>query len=84
MTSNDRYDILGVQEVIEMKRTKLDDRELPDYTHGEEIFNMVSHIVGGAAGQSQAAQQQARKAKGQCLFKLILYCHAYTPFFHFS
>ena len=33
-----------------MKRTKLDDRELPDYTRGEEIFNMVSHIVGGAFG----------------------------------
>ncbi len=31
-----------------MKRTKLKDRELPDYTKGEEIFNMVSHIVGGA------------------------------------
>jgi len=33
-----------------MKRTKLDDRELPKYTKGEEIFNMVSHIVGGAMG----------------------------------
>lgn len=33
-----------------MKRTKLDDRKLPDYTKGEEIFNMVSHIVGGAFG----------------------------------
>jgi len=31
-----------------MKRTKLADRVLPDYTRGEEIFNMVSHIVGGA------------------------------------
>ena len=31
-----------------MKRTKLSDRELPKYTKGEEIFNMVSHIVGGA------------------------------------
>ena len=31
-----------------MKRTKLADRALPDYTRGEEIFNMVSHIVGGA------------------------------------
>lgn len=29
-----------------MKRTKLRDRQLPDYTHGEEVFNMVSHIVG--------------------------------------
>ena len=33
-----------------MKRTKLIDRRLPDYTKGEEIFNMVSHIVGGALG----------------------------------
>lgn len=31
-----------------MKRTSIKDRELPDYTKGEEIFNMVSHIVGGA------------------------------------
>lgn len=33
-----------------MKRQKLDERTLPEYTRGEEIFNMVSHIVGGAAG----------------------------------
>ncbi len=33
-----------------MTRTKLRDRILPDYTRGEEIFNMVSHIVGGAFG----------------------------------
>ena len=33
-----------------MKRTKLRDRRLPDYTKGEEIFNMVSHIAGGAIG----------------------------------
>ena len=33
-----------------MKRTKLADRMLPDYTRGEEIMNMVTHIVGGAMG----------------------------------
>ena len=33
-----------------MKRTKLADRLLPDYTRGEEIMNMVTHIVGGAIG----------------------------------
>lgn len=33
-----------------MKRTALRDRALPDYTRGEEIFHMVSHIVGGAIG----------------------------------
>ena len=33
-----------------MHRVKLADRVLPTYTKGEEIFNMVSHIVGGALG----------------------------------
>ena len=33
-----------------MKRTKLRDRILPSYTKGEEIMNMVTHIVGGALG----------------------------------
>lgn len=33
-----------------MKRIKLSDRILPQYTKGEEIFNMTTHIVGGAIG----------------------------------
>ena len=33
-----------------MNRTRLMDRRLPDYTHGEELFNMISHIVGGGLG----------------------------------
>jgi len=33
-----------------MTRIKLKDRILPAYTKGEEIFNMTSHIVGGAFG----------------------------------
>ena len=33
-----------------MTRTKLSDRVLPDYTQGEEIMNMVTHIAGGAMG----------------------------------
>ncbi len=32
------------------KRTKLADRILPNYTKGEEIMNMVTHIVGGGFG----------------------------------
>ena len=32
------------------KRMKLSERRLPDYTRGEEIMNMVTHIVGGALG----------------------------------
>jgi hemolysin III len=31
-----------------MKRTKLKERNLPVYSRGEEIMNMVTHIVGGA------------------------------------
>lgn len=31
-------------------RTKLKDRILPTYTKGEEVFNMVSHIVGAVFG----------------------------------
>lgn len=33
-----------------MKRTRLSDRQLPDYSRGEEIMNMVTHIVGGVMG----------------------------------
>ena len=33
-----------------MKRTKLAQRQLPDYTRGEEIMNMVTHIAGGGLG----------------------------------
>lgn len=33
-----------------MPRQKLSERKLPSYTKGEEIFNMVSHIAGGAVG----------------------------------
>ena len=33
-----------------MNRIKLKDRILPNYTKGEEIFNMTSHIVGGVLG----------------------------------
>ena len=33
-----------------MKRTKLKDRKLPDYTVVEERINMITHIVGGGFG----------------------------------
>jgi hemolysin III len=32
------------------ERIKLVDRLLPDYTKGEEVMNMVTHIVGGGIG----------------------------------
>ncbi len=33
-----------------MKRTPLRERLLPNYTRGEELMNMITHIVGGALG----------------------------------
>ena len=33
-----------------MKRTKLSDRQLPDYSKGEELMNMITHILGGVLG----------------------------------
>ena len=32
------------------RKTGFKNRPRPDYTKGEEIFNMVSHIIGGAVG----------------------------------
>ena len=32
------------------KRIKLAERLLPNYTKGEEVMNMVTHIVGGGIG----------------------------------
>ncbi len=51
-----------------MIRTKLRDRRLPDYTRGEEIFNMVSHIVGGGFGVIACAT---------CVVKGFLFGNAY-------
>jgi hemolysin III len=33
-----------------MKRTKLADREMPEYSHREELINTVTHIMGAALG----------------------------------
>lgn len=51
-----------------MERTKLIDRKLPGYTRGEEIFNMVSHIVGGGFGVIALAT---------CVIKAFLCSNAY-------
>lgn len=49
-------------------RTRLEDRKLPSYTKGEEIFNMVSHIVGGAF---------AIAALVLCVIFAAIYCGAW-------
>ena len=38
-----------------MQRIKLEDRVLPTYTRGEDIFNMVSHILGAVMGIAATA-----------------------------
>lgn len=43
-------------------RIKLRDRQLPDYSRGEEIMNMVTHIVGGALGIAALALCVVRAA----------------------
>lgn len=45
-----------------MKRTKLRNRLLPDYTRSEEAMNMVTHIVGGGLGVI---------ALGLCMFQAL-------------
>lgn len=36
--------------MVKYEKIRFRDRKMPDYTGGEEIFNMVSHIVGAAFG----------------------------------
>lgn len=52
-----------------MKRTKLAQRQLPYYTKGEEIGNMVTHIAGGGIGIAMAAL---------CLHKTLSLGSAFT------
>ena len=35
-----------------MKRTPIDERQLPAYSRNEELMNMITHITGGAIGVS--------------------------------
>ncbi|MBQ3542176.1 MAG: hemolysin III family protein [Oscillospiraceae bacterium] len=52
-----------------MKRTKLRDRQLPVYSRGEEIMNMVTHIVGGGLGLA---------ALGLCLYRALRWGDGYA------
>ena len=47
-----------------MKRTKIDDRHLPYYTRGEEIFNALSHLGGAALGAFALALMLFTTIKG--------------------
>jgi len=54
-----------------MKRTPLSARCLPDYTKGEEIMNMVTHIVGGALGLLALILCVVRSALNSNLYGIV-------------
>ena len=63
-----------------MKRTPLRDRMLPNYTRGEELMNMITHIVGGALGIAVLLSCVIKAALGDNFFG-ILSCTIYGTTF---
>lgn len=55
------------------KRIKLRDRLLPDYTKGEEIMNMVTHIVGGCLGLLALALCLLRASNARSIIGATIY-----------
>ncbi len=51
-----------------MVRTRLRNRPFPDYTRGEEIFNMTSHAVGAALGVAAAVLTVVFSAKSRSVW----------------
>lgn len=54
-----------------MKRIKLSDRILPDYTKGEEIMNMVTHVAGGGFSVIMAVLCIVKAALSGSLWSII-------------
>ncbi len=54
-----------------VKRTPLSARQLPDYFRGEEIMNMVTHIVGGGLGIGILALCLIRSALYGGVFEIV-------------
>jgi len=54
-----------------MKRTKLCDRQLPNYSRGEEQMNMITHIVGGGLGILVLIACLLRSAWNQNTFGIV-------------
>ena len=63
-----------------MKRTPLHARQLPVYSRGEELMNMITHIVGGALGIVVLLSCVIRAALGNNFFG-ILSCTIYGTTF---
>ena len=59
-----------------MKRTKLKDRQLPDYTKGEELMNTLTHLVGAVLGLVAlvlCVVQAAAKGNGWGVVGAVIY-----------
>lgn len=54
-----------------MKRIKLSDRKLPDYSVGEETMNMVTHVVGGGLSVLMAALCIVKAAMGGDTWSIV-------------
>lgn len=57
-----------------LKRTPLSKRTLPDYLRGEEIMNMVTHIVGGCLGISVLALCVIKAVMSGGILKIATAC----------
>ena len=44
-------------------RTRLVDRQLPNYSRGEEMMNMITHVAGGVLGVAVLALCVIRAAQ---------------------
>lgn len=58
------------------KRIPLADRVLPDYTRGEELLNMISHIAGGVLGVVALVMcviKAAKKADAYAIVASVVY-----------
>ena len=51
--------------------SKLKDRSLPDYTFGEELFNMISHIAGALLGVVVITMCVARSAVNDNVYGIV-------------
>ena len=71
------------------KRTKLADRQLPRYSRGEEIMNMVTHVAGGGLALIGAALcllkslEKPLALAGCAVYALGLLCvYAFSSIYH--
>ena len=66
------------------KRIKLRDRLLPDYTKGEEIMNMVTHIVGGGFGLLALTLCLLRASNVRSMTGAVIYCSSMIAIYAMS